>query len=146
MDSLSTMNNALAYIEEHLTEEIDYREVSKIAYYSECHFKRMFSFLSGISLSEYIRRRRLTLAALELKDNDFRIIDAVVKYGYRSADSFSRAFHSIHDILPFKVFGARYTRSGSRLQDMRRLKVLKFCGMRAPTLAIRSIEAKFGFQ
>ncbi|WP_106449258.1 AraC family transcriptional regulator [Trichococcus alkaliphilus] len=100
MDSLSTMNNALAYIEEHLTEEIDYREVSKIAYCSEYHFKRMFSFLSGISLSEYIRRRRLTLAALELKDNDFRIIDAAVKYGYKSADSFSRAFHSIHGILP----------------------------------------------
>ena len=67
MDSLRSMNNALAYIEEHLTEEIDYSEVSKIAYCSEYHFKRMFSFLAGISLSEYIRRRRLTLAALDLK-------------------------------------------------------------------------------
>lgn len=100
MDSLSSMNNALAYIEEHLTEDIDYREISKIAYCSEYHFKRMFSFLSGISLSEYIRRRRLTLAALDLKDSDLRIIDVAVKYGYSSADSFSRAFHSIHGILP----------------------------------------------
>ncbi|HEY9062988.1 MAG TPA: AraC family transcriptional regulator [Pseudobacteroides sp.] len=100
MDSLSIMNNALAYIEEHLTENINYSKVSKIAYCSEYHFKRMFSFLSGISLSEYIRRRRLTLAALDLKDSDLRIIDLAVKYGYSSADSFSRAFHSMHGILP----------------------------------------------
>lgn len=99
MDSLRSMNNALEYIEEHLTEEIDYSEVSKIAYCSEYHFKRMFSFLAGISLSEYIRRRRLTLAALDLKDRDLRIIDVAVKYGYNSADSFSRAFHSLHGFL-----------------------------------------------
>ena len=100
MDSLSSMNSALAYIEEHLTEDIDYREISKISYCSEYHFKRMFAFLSGISLSEYIRRRRLTLAALDLKDRDLRIIDVAVKYGYSSADSFSRAFQLMHGMLP----------------------------------------------
>lgn len=100
MDSLSSMNNAMVYIEENLTDDINYSEVSKIAYCSEYHFKRMFSFLSGISLSEYIRRIRLTLAALDLKDRDLRIIDVAVKYGYNSADSFSRAFHSLHGILP----------------------------------------------
>lgn len=100
MDSLSSMNKALAYIEEHLAEDIDYSEVSKIAYCSEYHFKRMFSFLSGIGLSEYIRRRRLTLAALDLKDTHLRVMDVAVKYGYDSADSFSRAFYSIHGILP----------------------------------------------
>jgi len=105
VDSLSRMNNALAYIEEHLTEEIDYSNISKIAYCSEYHFKRMFSFLSGISLSEYIRRRRLTLAALDLKDRSLRIIDVAVKYGYGSADSFSRAFHSLHGILPSEARG-----------------------------------------
>lgn len=100
MDSISCMNSGLAYIEEHLVDDIDYSEISKIAYCSEYHFKRMFSFLSGISLSEYVRRRRLTLAALDLKDKDFRIIDVAVKYCYSSADSFSRAFHSMHGILP----------------------------------------------
>ena len=100
MDSLNSMNNAMAYIEEHLTEDINYSKISKIAYCSEYHFKRMFSFLSGASLSEYIRRRKLTLAALDLKDRDLRIIDVAVKYGYNSADSFSRAFHSMHGILP----------------------------------------------
>jgi AraC family transcriptional regulator len=93
----------MAYIEEHLTEDIDYSEISKIACCSEYHFKRMFSFLSGIGLSEYIRRRRLTLAALDLKDKSLRIIDVAVKYGYDSADSFSRAFHSMHGILPSEV-------------------------------------------
>lgn len=100
MDSLRRMNDALAYIEEHLTEDIEYSEISKRAFCSEYHFKRMFSFLSGISLSEYIRRRRLTLAALDLKDSDLRIIDIAVKYGYSSADSFTRAFHSMHGFLP----------------------------------------------
>lgn len=100
MAALSSMNNALAYIEEHLVEDIDYGKISKIAYCSEYHFKRMFSFLSGISLSEYIRRRRLTLAALDLKDKNLRIIDVAVKYGYGSADSFTRAFHSMHGVLP----------------------------------------------
>jgi len=100
MDSLSSMNKALAYIEDHLVEDIDYGEVSRIAHCSEYHFRRMFSFLSGIGLSEYIRRRRLTLAALDLKDTNLKIIDVAVKYDYDSADSFSRAFHSIHGILP----------------------------------------------
>ena len=100
MDSLNSMNKALIYIEEHLTEDIDYNEISKIAFCSEYHFKRMFSYLSGISLSEYIRRRRLTLAALDLKNRNLRIIDVAIKYGYNSADSFSRAFQSMHGILP----------------------------------------------
>lgn len=100
MDSLSNMNQAMAYIEAHLTEEIDYCKISQIACCSEYHFKRMFSFLAGISLSEYIRRRRLTLAALDLHDRDLRIIDIAVKYGYQSADAFSRAFHSLHGTLP----------------------------------------------
>jgi AraC family transcriptional regulator len=100
MDSILSMNKALAYIEEHLEDDINYMEISKIAYCSEYHFKRMFSFLAGIGLSEYIRRRRLTLAALDLKNSDLRIIDIAIKYRYESADSFSRAFHSIHGILP----------------------------------------------
>ncbi|NLU52040.1 MAG: AraC family transcriptional regulator [Clostridiaceae bacterium] len=105
MDSLGNLNKALAYIEKHLTEDIDFNEVSKIACCSEHHFKRMFSFLAGIGLSEYIRRRKLTLAALDLKNTDLRIIDVAMKYGYDSADSFSRAFHSLHGILPSEARG-----------------------------------------
>lgn len=100
MDLLKKMNEALNYIEENLTEEIDFKEVARLAVCSEYHFKRMFSFLAGITLSEYIRRRRLTLAAFELSNNNMRVIDIAVKYGYSSADSFTRAFQSLHGITP----------------------------------------------
>lgn len=100
MDSLGRMNQAMLYIEEHLTQEIDYTEVARIACCSEYHFKRMFSFLAEISLSEYIRRRRLTLAALDLRNANLRVLDVAVKYGYRSADAFARAFYAVHGVLP----------------------------------------------
>jgi AraC family transcriptional regulator len=100
MDSLQKMNEALNYIEENLAHEIDFAEVAKRAFCSEYHFKRMFSFLAGVPLSEYIRRRRLTLAAFDLKDSSSRIIDIAIKYGYNSPDSFTRAFQSLHGMTP----------------------------------------------
>ncbi|GAA1368529.1 AraC family transcriptional regulator [Peribacillus frigoritolerans] len=100
MDSLKNMNGAIKFIEENLTNEIDFKEVARLAYCSEYHFKRMFSFLAGISLSEYIRRRRLTLAAFELKSSNIKVIDIAIKYGYSSPDSFARAFQHLHGITP----------------------------------------------
>ncbi len=103
MDSLKKMNEALEYIENNLTEKIDYTEVAKIVMCSEYHFNRMFSFLCGVNLSEYIRRRKLTLAAFELKNENAKVLDIAIKYGYNSTDSFSRAFSSLHGILPSEV-------------------------------------------
>ncbi|MET1191944.1 AraC family transcriptional regulator [Bacillus licheniformis] len=100
MDLLKNMNQAMAYIEEHLTDSIDFQTVAKLSYCSEYHFKRMFSFLAGVSLSEYIRRRRLTLAAFELKNTKRKVIDIAVKYGYHSPDAFTRAFQKLHGITP----------------------------------------------
>lgn len=100
MDSIKRMNNALNYIEENLDNEIEFKEVARLALCSEYHFQRMFSFLAGISLSEYIRRRRLTLAAFELNNSSIRIIDVAIKYGYKSPDSFTRAFQNLHGITP----------------------------------------------
>mgnify|MGYP001079245763 CR=1 FL=1 len=100
MDWLDRMNNVLDYIEENLEEEIDYKQLAKIAYCSEFHFSRMFASISGISLSEYIRRRRLTLAAFELQKSDKRILEIANMYGYESADAFSRAFKKLHGIKP----------------------------------------------
>ncbi|MET3698843.1 AraC family transcriptional regulator [Bacillus oleivorans] len=100
MEWLKRMNNALDYIENSLDDEIDYKKIAEAAYCSEYHFSRMFSSIAGISLSEYIRRRRLTLAAFEIQKSDLRIIDVAVKYGYVSADSFSRAFQKTHGIKP----------------------------------------------
>lgn len=97
---LKGMNEALHYIEENLDSKIDLKEVAKRAYCSEFHFKRLFSLISGITISEYIRRRRLTLAALELKNPHVKVIDIAIKYGYQSPDAFSRAFQSFHGVIP----------------------------------------------
>ncbi len=100
MDSIKKMNEALSYVEENLDNEIDFKEVSRIALCSEYHFSRMFSFLAGMSLSEYIRKRRLTLAAFELSSTDIKVVDVAVKYGYNSPDSFARAFFNMHGLTP----------------------------------------------
>ncbi|MCO7125250.1 AraC family transcriptional regulator [Sporolactobacillus shoreicorticis] len=100
MDWLARMNDALDYIENSLDEEIDYKEIAKAAHCSEFHFSRMFSSISGVSLSEYIRRRRLTRAAFDIQKSDIRIIDVAIKYGYVSSDTFSRAFQKVHGITP----------------------------------------------
>jgi AraC family transcriptional regulator len=94
------MNEGLSYIDENLMDSVDMKEVARIGCCSEYHFTRMFSFLSGITLSEYIRRRRLTLAALELSRNDSKVIDVALKFGYTSPDSFARAFQSMHGVTP----------------------------------------------
>ena len=100
MDWLDRMNSALDYIENNLTEEIDYAVLASKVYCSAYNFRRMFSFLTDISLSDYIRRRRLTMAAFELQHSDIKIIDLALKYGYDSPVSFGRAFRSVHGITP----------------------------------------------
>ncbi|MBO9598557.1 MAG: AraC family transcriptional regulator [Cohnella sp.] len=100
MDSLRTMNAALAYIESRLMDEIDMNEAARIACCSEYHFTRMFSFLAGIPLSEYVRKRRLTLAAFEIQEHGAKVIDVALKYGYNSPDAFTRAFQNLHGITP----------------------------------------------
>lgn len=100
MDSLERMNQAMAYVEENLAGEIDMQQVEKLAWCSAYHFRRMFSFLAGVPLSEYIRRRRLTLAAFELLNDEVSVLDTAVKYGYSSPDAFTRAFTGLHGITP----------------------------------------------
>jgi AraC family transcriptional regulator len=103
MDLLKSMNEALSYIEENLAGDIDYKAVGRIAQCSEHHFMKMFSFLSGVTLSEYIRRRRLSLAAFELMNQDARVIEIAMKYGYNSPDAFTRAFQRIHGVAPSRA-------------------------------------------
>mgnify|MGYP000916125010 CR=1 FL=1 len=100
MNPLHNLNQALNYIEEHLEDEIDLNEVARRACCSQYHFTRTFSFLAGISLSEYVRRRRMTLAAAELRAGGVRTLDLAVKYGYTSADAFARAFAAVHGVTP----------------------------------------------
>lgn len=100
MDSLRQMNLAMKYIEDNLIETIDFKKLSQIAACSEYHFRRMFSFLSGMSLNEYIRLRRLTLAVTLLQNKNNKVIDISLMLGYESPDSFTKAFRSFHGITP----------------------------------------------
>lgn len=103
MELISSMNRVADYIEENLAGDIRISDLARVAMCSEWYLQRMFSSLTDISLSEYIRRRRLTLAAYELQNTDATVMDTALKYGYSSPDSFSRAFRQMHGVNPSKV-------------------------------------------
>lgn len=92
MNWISGLQKAIDYIESHLTEELEAADIAAQANYSPYHFQRVFGILCGYSLGEYIRMRRLTLAGSELASTDIKVIDAALKYGYDSPESFGRAF------------------------------------------------------
>lgn len=100
MEWLKRLGAAIDYIEENLDREISYDEVARIACCSTYYFQRIFSYVSGVSLSEYIRRRKMAQAAFELQRTDNKVIDVAHKYGYSSPTSFNRAFQSVHGIAP----------------------------------------------
>jgi len=103
MDWIKNLNESINYIEENLHGEISYETISKIAGCSVYNFQRMFSYIADKPLSEYIRNRRLTMAAFDLLNSTERIIDISLKYGYESQDSFTRAFKKFHRVLPSSV-------------------------------------------
>ncbi|MDD3171148.1 MAG: AraC family transcriptional regulator [Bacilli bacterium] len=109
MDWILRLNKAIDYIESHLCEEIDYNELSKIAFCSSYHFQRMFAYMAGITLSEYIRKRRMTEAVKDLQ-NGIKVIDVALKYGYESPTAFNRAFKNVHSFAPSqaKNFGMSF--------------------------------------
>jgi len=100
MEWLKNLSYAIAYIENHLDKEISYEKAAHIACCSTYYFQRMFSYVAGISLSEYIRRRRMSQAAFELQQTDLKVLDVALKYGYTSPTAFNRAFQSVHGITP----------------------------------------------
>lgn len=103
MEWIERLNKAINYIEEHLDNKIEIESMAKITCCSVYHFQRMFSYIAEVPLSEYIRRRKMTRAALDLKSSDIKIIDVAMKYGYDSPTAFTRAFKNIHGVSPSKV-------------------------------------------
>ena len=118
MDWIVGMQNAINYIEEHLTEEIDFDKAAAEAACSSFYFQRIFGILCDIPLSEYIRNRRLSLAGNELNASDAKVIDIALKYGYESPESFTRAFSKFHGITPSEA-----KKNGSKLKSFSRLSV-----------------------
>ncbi len=103
MEWVERLNDSMRYIEEHLTEEMDYERLGRIACCSAYHFQRMFTYMAGITLSEYVRRRKMSLAAVDLQGGKEKIVDIAEKYGYHSPTAFNRAFQGVHGIAPSAV-------------------------------------------
>lgn len=117
MDHISRFQRAIDYVEEHLTERLDYEQIASRAYLSSFHFQRLFSLLAGITLGDYIRFRRLTVAGEQLVKDRKKVIDVALDLGYDTPESFSRAFTKFHGISPSEA------RKGGQLRSFSRLSV-----------------------
>lgn len=100
MDINIALDNVINYIEENICGDIDYERAAQMLSTSVFHFQRIFSFVTGLPIAEYIRRRKMTLAAFDIQKSDEKIINIAVKYGYESHSSFTRAFQLFHGITP----------------------------------------------
>lgn len=100
MNYYENLNKIIDKIEDNLTEKIDYKDLAKIIGTSSYTLQRIFVFLTGITLTEYIRKRRLSNAAEELLLSDAKIIDIALRYQYDSPISFSKSFKKMHGISP----------------------------------------------
>lgn len=117
MDWVKTINNAIAYMENHLTDDVTLADIAKSVNISAFHFHRAFSLLTGMTPMEYMRKRRLSQAGSEIANGNERVIDIAMKYGYDSPESFTKAFTRFHGSSPMKV------RKGSSIQFMNRYTV-----------------------
>ncbi|GAK14142.1 AraC family transcriptional regulator [Geomicrobium sp. JCM 19039] len=103
MTWVQSLQVAIDYMEDHLLEELSVESIAKEANFSSFHFQRVFSVLTDMSVGEYLRRRRLTLAAHELTRENTKVIDIAYKYGYETPEAFSKAFRKHHGISPTKA-------------------------------------------
>ena len=117
MDWIKMINQAIAYMEDHLTDEITLAEIAGSVNLSAFHFQRAFSLLAGMSPSEYLRKRRLSQAGSELAGGNGKVIDIALKYCYDSPESFTKAFTRFHGYSPMQV------KKGSPVRFMNRYTV-----------------------
>ena len=118
MDYVTGIQRAIDYIEDNICDELDYDVIAGEAACSSFYFQRIFGVLCGVTLGEYIRNRRLTLAGSELTSTEEKTIDIALKYGYECPESFTRAFSKFHGITPSEA-----RKDGSKLKSFSRLSV-----------------------
>lgn len=123
MNIYKALNEITEYIDLHLEDSIDYHVLSKIMGVNEYTMKRIFSLLTNISITEYIRKRRLTSAAYDLYQSHMKVIDVAMKYQYDNATSFSRAFTKFHGVKPSKVTSLTKLKNFPRLTFNENVKV-----------------------
>ncbi|WP_036730261.1 AraC family transcriptional regulator [Peptoniphilus mikwangii] len=116
MNIIESFNRTINYIESVLDDELNEKEIVHLSGYSFSMFSRIFSILTGTTLTEYIRSRKLTQAAIELRETKCKVIDIAVKYGYESTDSFGNAFKKFHGYTPTEVRRGKPFRIVSRVQ------------------------------
>lgn len=97
---IKEMQSAIDFIEDRLTEELTIEDIARSANSSSANFQRIFSIVTGMTVGDYIRSRRLTLAGNELKESDAKILDIALKYRYETAESFTKAFTRFHGVTP----------------------------------------------
>lgn len=105
MEWVDGLNATIQYIEDHLTAGISYDALAKLACCSAYHYQRMFTYMAGLPLSEYIRRRKMSRAAVDLQAGE-KVLDVALRYGYQSPTAFNRAFQAVHGIAPSAVYEA----------------------------------------
>ena len=115
MDWITGIQSAINYVEDNLEGEIDFEEAAKKACSSPFHFQRVFSIICSYTLGDYIRMRRLSLAAEKLRRTDEKVIDIALRYGYETPESFSRAFTRFHGVSPSEARKGATTKNFSRL-------------------------------
>ena len=98
MDWVTSIHQAIRYIEEHLREELTIREIAQRAALSPFYFQKGFAMLCSMTVGDYIRQRRLSAAGLEVLTTDRKIIDIALEFGYDSPDSFTKAFARFHGL------------------------------------------------
>ncbi|WNS41968.1 AraC family transcriptional regulator [Paenibacillus sp. MMS20-IR301] len=100
METIRLLQQAIDYVEHNLQSAIEVEDIAQAAMTSKYHFQRMFHALTGFTVTEYVRNRRLTLAAEELAGSDGKVIDIALKYGYETPESFTKAFQRMHGVTP----------------------------------------------
>jgi len=138
------MQKAIDYIERHLSDALSIREIAAQVFLSPYYFQRVFHAVCGMTLSEYIRGRRLTFAAQELQEGGVRVIDVAIKYGYDSPDSFTRAFQRFHGVPPSKIRDCGQLRRilPIRLDDMEE-KMIEYRIVEKPAFTLMGVQRAF---
>ena len=116
MSIIKSFNSTIDYIETVLEDEIDEKKITHLSGYSYAMFSRLFSILTETTLSEYLRGRKLTEAAIALRDTDEKVIDIAFRFGYESSDSFRTAFKNFHGFTPSEVRNGKPFKLISRIQ------------------------------
>lgn len=147
MNWIDSLQQAINYIEDNITEKLDIEEIAARSFSSSYHFQRIFSILCGYTLGEYIRNRRLSLAGAELQRGEIKVIDAAVKYGYESPDSFAKAFQKFHGVTPSQAkFNSVKLKNFSRLSIKISLEggnILNYKIVKKPEIIITGLKRRF---